>query len=89
MDNVQRRARAGGIGQNFLQGPDRAARFDRSGVPHMNVVRHAALGRHREKVKHFGPRRRRHIVDAEADAERALVQALFDKVGNLANFVGR
>ena len=89
MHDVQRGARAGRVCQDFLQGSDRAARFDRSGVPHMNVVRHAALGRESEKIEHLGPRRRRHVVDAEADAERTFVQALFDKVGDLADLVGR
>ncbi len=55
----------------------------------MNVVRHAALGRQREQIKHLAARRRRNVVDAEANTERAFVQALFDEVGHLTNFVRR
>ena len=63
----------GRVREYFLQCCDRTARFDRTGVPHVDIVRDAAFRRDREKIEHLGPRRCRDVVNAKADSESAFV----------------
>jgi hypothetical protein len=73
VDDVQRRARSGRIGQHFLQRIDGAG-LHWSAVAHVDIHRDFALGSQAENIQNLRPRLL-HVRDPHADAERAVAQS--------------